>query len=382
MRRPPDEPEHADFRASLRTFLAREAAPRYAAWEADRLIPRDVLVDAARHGFASLGIPLEHGGAGVADMRLNAIVIEECMYAGMASLCMSLSLQNDLCLPYLLRHGSQEQQERWLPKMASGDVLGALALTEPGAGSDLAAIATTANPCPGGYRVSGAKTFISGGLHCDIAIAAVKTDPTAGRRGITMLIIESSAEGFQRGGKIEKLGLHAQDTTELFFDDIFVPHANVLGREGGGFETMMSNLPQERMSIAILAVAGARAALDCTLEYVTARRAFGRPIGTFQNSRFALAEIATEVEIAETYIDRCIAALNAGELSADDAAKAKWWSTELQGRVVDRCLQLHGGYGYALEYPIARAYADARITRIYGGTNEIMKEIVGRSLGV
>ncbi len=374
--------DHSDFRDTVRAFLAREAVPHYADWERDGLIPREVYRRAGESGLIGMAVPEEYGGAGVADFRFSMVLIEECARAAVPALNMFLSGTNDLCIPYLLSHGTEEQKRRWLPPIVSGEQVIALALTEPAAGSDLAAIATTALPEAGGYRVSGAKTFISNGLHCDVAITAVKTDRAAGRKGISLLLIEAGAPGFSRGRRLEKIGLHAQDTAELFFDDMFVPAGNLLGSEGGGFAAMMHNLAVERMSIAVLAVASARAALDGTLDYVRTRTAFGKPIGSFQSSRFALAEMQTEVDVTQAFVDQCCRALDDGTLTGEDAAEAKWWSTEVQGRVIDRCVQLHGGYGYMLEYPIARAYVDARVTRIYGGTNEIMKEIIGRSLGL
>ncbi|MBV9714693.1 MAG: acyl-CoA dehydrogenase family protein [Solirubrobacterales bacterium] len=382
MRRTVYEPEHEDFRESVRAFLAREAIPHYEDWERGGIIPRRVYAAAGAAGFLGIDVPDRYGGVGVDDFRFNCVLIEECIYAGMASLCMGISGQNDLCLPYIVQHGSEEQKQRWLPGLVAGERLAALAMTEPGAGSDLAAISTTALRDGEEYVVSGSKTFISGGINADLLITAVKTDRAAGHRGVSLLVIDAASPGVRRGRSLEKLGLHAQDTTELFFDDVRVPVADRLAAEGAGFGAMMHNLAQERMAIAVMAVAAARAALQWTLDYVRDRKAFGQPIGSFQNSRFALAEIKTEVDIAEAFLDRCVGALREHELSPEDAAEAKWWCTELQGRVVDRCLQLHGGYGYMLEYPIARAYADARVTRIYGGTNEIMKEIVARSLGL
>jgi alkylation response protein AidB-like acyl-CoA dehydrogenase len=310
------------------------------------------------------------------------VIGEEAIRAGAAAAGLGITLHNDVALPYFLRYCSEEQQRRWLPGIASGELITAIAMTEPGIGSDLASMSTTAIRDGEHYLVNGAKTFITNGINADLVITAVKTDPTQRHAGMSLLVIERGMPGFERGRNLDKLGQHAQDTAELSFTDVRVPVANLLGEEGQGFRQLVANLPQERVSIALSAVASAAVALEHTLTYVKERRAFGQPIGSFQNSRFVLAEIATEVDIAQTYVDRCVAELNAGELSAEDAAKAKWWCTELQGRVVDRCLQLHGGYGYMNEYPIAKAYADARITRIYGGTTEIMKEVVGRSLGL
>ena len=300
----------------------------------------------------------------------------------MGSFGLGITLQNDICLPYFLTYCDELQRERWLPGIATGEQITALAMTEPGIGSDLASMTTKAILDGDHYLVNGSKTFITNGINADLVILAAKTDPSERHRGISLFVVERGMEGFERGRNLEKIGQHAQDTAELSFTDVRVPVANLLGEEGAGFTYLVSNLPQERLSIAASAVAAAEAALGWTLDYVRERQAFGQPIGSFQSSRFTLAESRSEVDIARVYIDRCAQALDAGELTPEDAAAAKWWTTDLQGRVVDRCLQLFGGYGYMLEYPIARAFADARVTRIYGGTNEIMKEIVGRSLGL
>jgi len=385
MRRALFEELHEDFRASFRTFLEREVIGedgRYGQWEREGIIPREVFAAAGRGGFLGMAVPERYGGAGVEDFRLNLVIGEETQAAGVGSFGLGITLHNDICLPYFLHLANEEQRAGWLPGIASGELITALAMTEPGIGSDLAAMSTTAIAENGHYRVNGSKTFITNGINADLVILAAKTDPRERHRGISLMVLERGMEGFARGRNLEKLGQHAQDTAELSFDDVRVPGANLLGKEGEGFIYLVSNLPQERLSIAASAVAAAEAALAWTLAYVRERQAFGQPIGSFQSSRFTLAELHREVQIARAYIDRCAQALDAGELTAEDAAAAKWWTTELQGRVVDRCLQLHGGYGYMLEYPIARAWADARVTRIYGGTNEIMKEIVGRSLGL
>jgi alkylation response protein AidB-like acyl-CoA dehydrogenase len=373
---------HEDFRASFRTFLAREVLGHYEQWERDGIIPRELYAAAGRGGFLAMAVPEADGGAGADDFRLNLVIGEECQRAGVGSFGLGITLHNDICLPYFLRYCNAEQRARWLGGIVSGELITALAMTEPGIGSDLASMSTSARASDDGYLVNGAKTFITNGINADLIITAVKTDPAERHRGISLLVLERGMDGFQRGRNLEKIGQHAQDTAELSFADIHVPAANLLGSEGEGFLYLVSNLPQERLSIAASAVAAAEAALGWTLDYVRERRAFGQTIGSFQNSRFQLAELHGEVQIARSFIDRCVLALDAGELSAEEAATAKWWCTDLQGRVVDRCLQLFGGYGYMLEYPIARAYADARVTRIYGGANEIMKEIVGRSLGL
>jgi alkylation response protein AidB-like acyl-CoA dehydrogenase len=376
---------HEDFRASFKTFLTREVLGdegRYGEWERAGIVPREVFALAGRGGFLGMSVPERYGGAGAQDFRFNLIIGEETQRAGVGGFGLGITLHNDICLPYFLSYCDDSQRERWLPGIASGELITALAMTEPGIGSDLANLSTRARGDGDHYVVDGSKTFITNGINADLVIVAVKTDPSERHRGISLLVVERGTEGFERGRNLEKIGQHSQDTAELSFSEARVPVENLLGREGEGFRYLVSNLPQERLSIAASAVAAAEAALGWTLDYVRERQAFGQPIGSFQSSRFVLAEIRTETEIARTYVDRCTEALNEGDLTPEDAAMAKWWCTDLQGRVVDRCLQLFGGYGYMLEYPIARAYADARVTRIYGGTNEIMKEIVGRSLGL
>jgi alkylation response protein AidB-like acyl-CoA dehydrogenase len=385
MRRTLFEDVHEDFRASFRTFLEREVAGeegRYGEWERAGIVPREVFALAGRGGFLGMAVPERHGGAGAEDFRFNLVIGEEAQRAGVGSFGLGITLHNDICLPYFLRYCSEEQRERWLGGIASGELITAIAMTEPGIGSDLAAMSTRARRDGDDYVVDGTKTFITNGINADLVVVALKTDPSERHRGISLMVVERGMEGFERGRNLEKIGQHAQDTAELSFAEVRVPARNLLGEEGEGFRYLVSNLPQERLSIAASAVAGAEAALAWTLDYVRERRAFGQAIGSFQSSRFTLAEVRTEVEIARTFVDRCAEALNSRELTAEDAAMAKWWCTDLQGRVVDRCLQLHGGYGYMLEYPIARAFADARVTRIYGGANEIMKEIVGRSMGL
>ncbi len=383
MRRTLYDEDHEAFRDSFRKFAETEIAPCQQEWDAAGIVPRELFTKAGRSGFLGMEIPAELGGGGVSDFRFNAVIGEEVMVTGAAAAGLGLTLHNDICLPYFLAYGNAEQKQRWLPGIASGELITAIAMTEPGTGSDLASISATAIRDGDHYVVNGAKTFITNGINADLVITAVKTDPARRHKGISLLVLERGMPGFERGRNLDKLGQHAQDTAELSFTDVAVPAANLLGAEQGqGFAQLVANLPRERLSIAIAGVAAARTALEQTLGYVKERTAFGQPIGSFQNSRFVLAEIETEVDIAQHYVDYCVRALNAGELTAADASKAKWWCTELQGRVADRCLQLHGGYGYMNEYPIARAYADARITRIYGGTTEIMKEVIGRSLGL
>jgi alkylation response protein AidB-like acyl-CoA dehydrogenase len=382
MRRELFEDEHEAMRASFRSWLAKEVVPHSDAWAEAHLTPREVFAEAGRHGFLAFDVPEQYGGGGVSDFRFNTVIIEELQYASLGGAGLGLTLHNDICLPYFLRYCTDEQRERWLPGVASGELITAIAMTEPGIGSDLASMSTTAIRDGDHYVVNGSKTFITNGINADLVITAVKTDPDQRHRGMSLLVLERGMDGFERGRNLDKIGQHAQDTAELFFTDVQVPSSNLLGVEGEGFLQLVANLPQERLSIAIAGVAAARAALGWTLDYVKERKAFGQTIGSFQNTKFVLAEVATEVELAETFIDRCVVGLNAGQLTAEEAAMAKWWCTELQKRAVDRCLQLFGGYGYMREYPIARAYADARITTIYGGTTEIMKEIIGRSLGL
>jgi alkylation response protein AidB-like acyl-CoA dehydrogenase len=382
MRRSLYAAEHLDFAESFRAFLGKEVLPHFEAWEAAGVVPRESFREAGRRGFLGFQAPTDFGGVGVDDFRFNAILGEEGYLAGVAGFIGGLTLHNDVCLPYILEYATQEQRERWLPGLTSGDRLIAVAMTEPGTGSDLAAVRTRAQRQDGGYLVNGAKTFISSGINADLVITVARTDPEERHRGLSLVVVERGMEGFRRGRNLDKLGLHSADTAELSFEDVHVPAENLLGEEGMAFRYLTANLPKERLSIAVAAVAASRAALRGTVEYVQQRRAFGKPIGSFQNSRFVLAELHTEVEIAQTFVDRCIVAATDGELTAEHAAMAKWWCTELQGRVVDRCVQLHGGYGYMQEYPIARAFAEARVTRIYGGTTEIMKEVIGRSLGL
>ncbi|MER5619589.1 acyl-CoA dehydrogenase family protein [Streptosporangium sp. NPDC002544] len=374
------EEEHQLFRETVREFLAREVAPHHAQWEKDGIVPREVWKKAGEIGMFGFGVPEEFGGAGITDFRYNAVISEEVISTGASGL--GFSLHNDVMAPYFVDLTNDEQKARWLPGFASGELITAVAMSEPGAGSDLQGIRTTAVREGDHYVVNGQKTFITNGINSDLVVVVAKTDPEAGARGISLLVVERGMEGFTRGRNLEKIGMHAQDTAELFFDNVRVPAANLLGpQEGQGFFQLMANLPQERLSIAVMAVAAAETVLRATIEYCKSRTAFGRNIGSFQNTRFVLAELDTEVEIARHYVDKCIRALNAGELTAVDAAKAKWWTTELQTKVIDRCLQLHGGYGYMMEYPVAKAWIDSRVQTIYGGTTEIMKEIIGRSFG-
>ncbi len=371
--------EHDMFRDAVRRFVNQEIAPHHEEWEKAGIVPRDIWLKAGEYGFLCMDVPEEYGGGGIEDFRYNVIFTEELMRVGATG--PGFGLHNDVNMPYFLSYATEEQKQRWLPKMCSGEMITAIGMTEPNAGSDLAGIKTTAVRQGNHYILNGQKTFITNGILSDAVIVVAKTDPEAGHRGISLLIVERGMEGFERGRKLEKIGLKAQDTAELYFNNVKVPANNLLGDEGQGFIYLMSQLPQERLSVAVIAVAACEAALEMTIQYCKERTAFGRPIGKFQNTRFKLAEMKTETEIARVFVDRCIMELNAGKLTAEEAAMAKWWTTELQKRLVDQCLQLHGGYGYMLEYPIARLYLDTRVQTIYAGTTEIMKEIIGRSLG-
>ncbi|MEV5558371.1 acyl-CoA dehydrogenase family protein [Nonomuraea wenchangensis] len=380
MRRELYTEDHEEYRRTVREFLAREVVPHYRRWEEERRMDRGVLAAARRQGIAGLEVPEEYGGAGVKDYRYRMVVCEEVARVHATTFTVTLGLQDDLVLNYLLDLTTEEQKRRWLPGFAGGDVIGALAMTEPGTGSDLQGMRTSARRDGDSWVLNGQKTFISSGITADLVIVAARTDPEAGSRGYSLFVVEDGMPGFTRGRQLDKLGLHGQDTAELFFEDVRVPQANLLGAEGQGLRYLMSHLARERLGIIAQSMTGARAVYELTRDYCFQREAFGRRIGDFQATRFALAEMETELDIAQAYTDRCVLAHNAGELTPVDAAKGKWWISELQKRVVDQCLQLHGGYGYMLEYPVARAFADTRIQTIYGGTTEIMKEIIGRDL--
>ena len=380
MRRTIFEPEHDAFRESVRAFCDKEIVPHHKEWEAAGIVPRELWLEAGKQGFLGFMVPEEYGGGGQRDFRFNAVLIEELTRCGASG--PGFGVHTDINSAYLLDLTNDEQRARWLPGFASGELMTAIAMTEPGAGSDLQGIATTAVRDGDHYVLNGAKTFISNGILSDLVIVVAKTAPDQGYQGISLLVVERGMAGFERGRNLDKLGLKAQDTAELFFDDVRVPVANLLGEEGQGFVYLMERLPQERLAIAVVAAAACERVLELTTEYVKSRTAFGRPVGSFQNSRFAIAEMATETQIARVYVDRCIEELAAGTLTVADAAMAKWWTTELQKRVVDQCLQLHGGYGYMSEYPISKAYVDTRIQTIYGGTTEVMKEIIGRTMGL
>jgi alkylation response protein AidB-like acyl-CoA dehydrogenase len=374
------EAEHEQLRETTREYIERELVPNAERWERERIVDRGAFVAAGKYGLIGFNMPEEFGGGGSDDFRFNAVIDEElARYGGPQP---SLSLQNDVVGPYFKSLSTEEQKRRWLPGIAGGETIIAIAMTEPGAGSDLAGIRTSAVRDGDDWIVNGAKTFISSGINCDLVIVVARTDPDAGHKGFTLLVVERGMEGFTRGRKLDKMGLHAQDTSELNFDNVRVPSSNVLGEEGRGFYHLMHNLPSERLSIAISAIAGARETWRQTLQYAKDRRAFGQPIGSFQHNRFLLAEMDTELEVSERYLDRCLQGVVDGELTAVEAAKAKWWCTETAKKVIDGCVQLHGGYGYIMEYRVARDYVDSRIQTIFGGTTEIMKELIGRDLGL
>jgi alkylation response protein AidB-like acyl-CoA dehydrogenase len=378
--RPLFDEEHELFRQSVRSFLSREAVPHFERWERDGIVDRELFRIAGRSGFLGMAAPERYGGGGVEDFRYNVVIGEEAQALGLGGVGLGLTLHNDICLPYFLTLCDEDQMQRWLPGICAGDLITAVAMTEPGAGSDLASISSSAVRHGDHYVVNGTKTFITNGINADLVITAVRTDASDAHGGLSLLVLDRDMPGFERGRNLEKIGLHSQDTAELYFNDVEVPVVNRLGEEGRGFQYLVTNLPQERLSIAAAGVAAAGAALGWTVEYCKERHAFGKSIGALQNTKFVLAECQTEVRLGQAFIDECVLALNAHALSAEDAAMAKWWCTELQKRVVDRCLQLHGGYGYMTEYPIARAYTDARVTTIYGGTTEVMKEIIGRAV--
>ena len=374
------EPEHDAFRDSVRAFCERHIAPHHKEWEQAGIVDRSVWLEAGKQGLLGTDVPEQYGGGGVSDFRYNCVVAQEVVRVGGSGV--GFTLHNDVVAPYLLKLTTDEQKARWLPGFVTGELITAIAMSESGAGSDLQGLQTHAHRDGSDWVLNGSKTFITNGINSDLVIVVARTDPEAGARGFSLLMVERGVKGFERGRNLEKVGLKAQDTAELFFDDVRVPASNLIGTEGGGFIHLMEGLPQERLSIAVVAVAAARKILDITVAYCKERKAFGKPIGSFQHSRFVLAEMETEVCIAEQYIDRAISEHNAKRFDIKDAAMAKWWTTELQKRVVDQCVQLHGGYGYMLEYPVAKAFLDSRVQTIYGGTTEIMKEIIGRSLGV
>ncbi len=374
------EQEHDDFRATVRAFLAKEVVPHHDRWEQEGQVDREVWRRAGAQGLLCFDVGEAYGGAGIHDFRYNAVVAEEISRVGASGL--GFAVHTDIIVPYISALGTDEQKRRWLPGLVGGELISSIAMTEPGAGSDLQGIRTTAVDKGDHYVLNGSKTFISNGILSDLVIVVARTDPDAGHQGISLLVVERGMEGFERGRNLDKMGLKAQDTAELFFDDVAVPKTNLLGAEGGGFVSLMENLPQERVSIAVIAVAAMEQIMALCLDYAKERTAFGRPIGSFQHNRFVLAEMATELHIARLFVNDCILRLNRGEVDTALASMAKWWTTELQKKFADQGVQLHGGYGYMTEYPIAKAYTDSRIQTIYGGTTEIQKEIIGRTLGL
>ncbi|MFG2799742.1 acyl-CoA dehydrogenase family protein [Streptomyces pseudovenezuelae] len=380
MRRTIFTAEHELFRETARTFYLRECAPYAEQWERDGQVSRAAWAAAGKAGLIGWQFPEEYGGQGIRDFRYNAIMAEE--MAATSSVGIGLGLQNDVLPPYLMHLTTPEQKARWLPGVISGETICALALSEPSAGSDLKGIRTTARRDGDEWVIDGSKTFITNGILADLVIVACKTDPEAGHKGISLIVVERGAEGFERGRKLDKVGMKAQDTAELFFHEVRVPAENLIGEEGRGFYHMMGNLPTERLAIAVSSLAAAERAYVLALDYAKTRTAFGQPIGEFQANRFALAAIRAKLNAARVYLDGCIMALIQGELTAEEAAAAKYWTSETGWEVIDRCMQLFGGYGYVNEYEIARIWRDTRVQRVFGGTSEIMLEIIGRSLGL
>jgi acyl-CoA dehydrogenase len=373
------EQVHEDFRKTARTFFERECAPYTDEWERDGKVSREAWRAAGEHGLIGWSLPQAYGGMGITDYRFNQILAEE--FFGTGSAGMGFGVQNDILPPYLNDLTTDEQKDRWLPKFISGEYIGSIAMSEPAAGSDLAGIKTTATDEGDHWVVNGQKTFISNGLLSTLVLTAVKTDPAAGRKGISLLMIEDGMAGFTRGRKLDKIGQHSADTAELFFDNVQVPKENLVGELNRGFYHMVSHLPIERVGIACYAVPAARRALDLTKAYALERTAFGQPIGKFQVNRHFIAEMQTKLDAAQCYLDQCVLAANEGTLNAEEAAGLKWWTSEVQWEIIDRCLQMHGGYGYINEYEVARLWRDSRVQRLYGGTTEIMKDLMGRAMG-
>ncbi|RGD58870.1 acyl-CoA dehydrogenase [Kitasatospora xanthocidica] len=370
--------QHDDFRATVRAFLAKEVLPHYDRWEKAGIVDRSAWLAAGRQGLLGLAVPEEYGGGGTPDFRYAAVLAEEFARAGASGL--AIGLHNDIIGPYLTSLATEEQKRRWLPGFCSGELITAIAMTEPGTGSDLQGIRTQAVDQGDHFLLNGAKTFISNGILADLVIVVARTTPEGGAHGLSLLAVERGTPGFERGRNLDKIGQKAQDTAELFFEDVRVPKENLIGELNGGFVHLMQNLAQERLTIAAAAIAGAEYLVEITTDYVRQREAFGRPLARLQHVRFEIAELATECAVTRAFVDRCITEHNRWALTPADASMAKWWATELQKRTADRCLQLHGGYGYMSEFPVARAFTDGRIQTIYGGTTEIMKEIVGRSI--
>ena len=376
-------PEHEAFRDSFRRFMDKEIAPFHEAWEEQGYVDREVWRKAGANGFLCMSMPEAYGGAD-ADKLYSVVQMEELSRGGFSGI--GYGLHNEIVAPYLLHYGTEAQKQRYLPRFASGEMVGAIAMSEPAAGSDLQGIKATAMEQPdGSYLLNGSKTFITNGWHADLVIVVAKTNPAAGAKGTSLLLVERGMPGFEKGKRLKKLGLKAQDTSELFFDNVRVPAENLLGgkpQENRGFICLMEQLPWERLQIAIGAIAAAQAAIDWTVDYVKERKVFGQPVASFQNTRYTLAELQTQVQVARVFVDQCTTLLCAQQLDTATASMAKYWCSDLQCKVLDECVQLFGGYGYLWEYPITRAYADARVQRIYGGTNEIMKEVIARSMGL
>jgi long-chain-acyl-CoA dehydrogenase len=374
------EEDHEDFRASVQQWLERSVKPHTDKHIADKALPREFWLEAGENGFLGLAIPEEYGGAGADDFRFNAVLAEEMAKIG-AAYPTCVGIHSDITAPYLVRLGTEEQKQRWLPGVSSGEILLAIGMTEPSGGSDLAALKTTAVRDGDEWVINGSKTFITNGYSCDLVITAVRTDPDKGAKGITLFAIEATKEGFSRGRKLDKVGMEESDTAELFFENVRVTDAEIIGELNRGFIHMMEELPQERVSCAVANVAQAKQILLETVQYAKDRKAFGQSIGAFQHNKFLLAELVTQIEVAEAYVDKCVAAHARGELTPVEASKAKWWSSQAQSEVLDHCVQIHGGYGFMNEYRVARAWRDARVTKIWAGSNEIMKELIGRELG-
>ncbi|MFC5499987.1 acyl-CoA dehydrogenase family protein [Caenimonas terrae] len=376
-------PDHEAFRDSFRRFMEREIAPHHEAWEEQGYVDRELWRKAGANGFLCMTMPEQYGGAG-GDKLYSVAQMEELARGGFSGV--GFGLHSEIVAPYILHYGTEEQKQRYLPKLASGEMVGAIAMSEPAAGSDLQGIRSTAiRQADGSYLLNGSKTFITNGWHADLVIVVAKTNPAAGAKGTSLLLVERGMQGFATGKRLKKLGLKAQDTSELFFDNCVVPGDNLLGGPGfenRGFVCLMEQLPWERLQIAVSAVAAAQAAIDWTVEYVKERKVFGQPVAAYQNTRYKLAEMQTEVQVARVFVDKCCELVGQGKLDTATASMAKYWTSDLQCKVMDECVQLHGGYGYMWEYPITRAYADARVQRIYGGTNEIMKEVITRAMGL
>ena len=372
-------PEHETFRDSVRRFLEAEVKPFDEKWQEQGYADKAVWRKAGENGFLCMSMPEEYGGSG-ADKLFSMVLMEE--QARINNSTVGWGLHSEMVAPYLFNYGSEALKRKYLPKMASGEMIGAIAMTEPGAGSDLQSVKTSAVRKGDKYLINGSKTFITNGWNCDLVIVVAKTDPSKGAKGTSLIVVDASMKGFSKGKRLKKMGLKGQDTAELFFDNVEAPAENLLGQENNGFIYLMQELPWERMQIAIGAAAKSEAAIEWTLAYVRERKAFGKPVASFQNTRFKLAELATEVQVARVFVDRCMQLLLDGKLDTASASMAKYWVSDLECKVIDECLQLHGGYGFMWEFPIARAYADARVQRIYGGTNEIMKEVISRSMGL